>query len=359
MILSIFSNCKIVGGIKRSLIIDLQRSIYFIVPKDLVRFIELVKGVNLAEFCENIEDETDKRVINEYVDFILTNDIGLLHEYAISSNLIDFPDQFDSSYLITNMSIEINSNSEKVLNEVGRTLEGKKTQCIELLCFKDFVYPLQLFKYIDALSPIVYDELRIILKYTNEYSLDYIKKICMGNIQIFSILLHSAENEFKEVLEDGMTTISYQTQSINSCLNCGMVAEKYFTSNKEFYTEGLSRNTCLNRKIGIDAAGNLKNCLSQQKCFGNILEVDLIETLESNEFQRLWNITKNNVKKCQVCEFRMICPDCRIFIEDPNDILSAPLKCGYDPYTGIWNDWEKEFEKADIFKGYKLKAEMF
>ena len=358
MILSIFSNCKFVDGIKRSVIIDLQRSNYFIVPKDILRFIELIKGKNLTDFFENLNDKKDKRVISEYVDFLLTNEIGFLHDNVISSNLIDFPGQFENSYLITNMSIEINSSSKEVLNELGRKLINQRIQCIELLCFRDILYPPQLFKYIDALSPIVYDELRIILKYTEEYSIEYIKKICMGNIQIYSILFHSAEKEFFEVLDDGMTTISYKTQGINSCLNCGIIAEKYFTSNKDFYLEGLSKNTCLNRKVGIDAEGNVKNCISQQKSFGNIFELNLLETLQSNEFQKLWHITKNNVKKCKVCEFRMICPDCRIFIEDPNDIFSAPLKCGYDPYTGIWSDWEKDSKKAETFRGYKLKASL-
>jgi len=78
----------------------------------------------------------------------------------------------------------------------------------------------------------------------------------------------------------------------------------------------------------------------------------------SSQFQTLWSITKDKVNKCKVCEFRMVCPDCRIFIEDPNDIYSAPLKCGYDPYTGLWNDWEIDLTKSKVFQGYKLKAQL-
>lgn len=42
---------------------------------------------------------------------------------------------------------------------------------------------------------------------------------------------------------------------------------------------------------------------------------------------------------CKDCEFRYICTDCRAYVEDPDDILSKPLKCGYNPYTGEWSEW--------------------
>ena len=294
MILSIFSNCKIVKGINRSLIVDLQRSCYFIIPNDLTRFIEMVKGKDYKLFFSNLEDN-DKNVVSSYVDFILSNEIGFFHQKDI---LVDFgvlSSNYGTPYLLTNLSIEINANSIQVLDELGRRLEGKMIQCIELICFKDIILPYQLFKIIDALSSIAYDELRIILKHTKEYSLDYVKKICMGNIQIFSFLLHSAEMEIDEMLEDGITSVTFQTNAIGSCFDCGKVSDKYFTSNKDFYFEGLLKNTCLNMKVGIDSAGNIKNCLSQMRSYGNIFEADLLDIFKSNDFQKLWNVTKDKV----------------------------------------------------------------
>jgi len=75
--------------------------------------------------------------------------------------------------------------------------------------------------------------------------------------------------------------------------------------------------------------------------FDNIDTVKLIEVIESPAFRQHWQITKDMVKVCKDCEFRHICTDCRAYIEDPDDVLSKPLKCGYDPYTNAWSDWNR------------------
>ena len=38
------------------------------------------------------------------------------------------------------------------------------------------------------------------------------------------------------------------------------------------------------------------------------------------------------------CEFRYICTDCRVFIQEDANILSKPLKCNYNPYTALWEN---------------------
>lgn len=59
----------------------------------------------------------------------------------------------------------------------------------------------------------------------------------------------------------------------------------------------------------------------------------LRQALEKENFKDVWSISKSRIKVCKDCEFRHICTDCRAYIDDPNDIYSKPLKCGYDPYS--------------------------
>ncbi len=73
--------------------------------------------------------------------------------------------------------------------------------------------------------------------------------------------------------------------------------------------------------------------------FGNIKDTTLEEALNKKGFKKYWNITKDQINICKDCEFRNICTDCRAYTQDPNDIYSKPLKCGYDPYTNVWEDW--------------------
>jgi SPASM domain peptide maturase of grasp-with-spasm system len=95
-------------------------------------------------------------------------------------------------------------------------------------------------------------------------------------------------------------------------------------------------NNCLNRKLGIDIHGNIKNCTALNKSYGNLKDSNLIEIVSSLEFQKLWLIKKDDIMVCKDCEFRYMCSDCRAFTEN-NDLYGKPKYCRYNPYKMEWN----------------------
>lgn len=88
--------------------------------------------------------------------------------------------------------------------------------------------------------------------------------------------------------------------------------------------------------------------------FGSFKKENLQTVVSSKEFQRLWNVKKDDVKVCQDCEYRYVCTDCRAFIENPEDLHSKPLKCGYNPYTNEWEEWSKHPQKQNAIQFYQL-----
>ena len=64
--------------------------------------------------------------------------------------------------------------------------------------------------------------------------------------------------------------------------------------------------------------------------FGNIDRNNIVDVAISTVFQRHWQITKEQIRVCRDCEFRMICSDCRAFLHDD---YAKPAKCDYDPYA--------------------------
>ena len=68
--------------------------------------------------------------------------------------------------------------------------------------------------------------------------------------------------------------------------------------------------------------------------FGHISNISLLSVVENLEFKKKWNIKKDQIEICKVCEFRYICTDCRAYTTD--GLYSKPLKCNYDPYKGEW-----------------------
>jgi len=63
--------------------------------------------------------------------------------------------------------------------------------------------------------------------------------------------------------------------------NCRMCVINLFNwslllnTNLPFFTEAQCHNTCLNRKVCLDAEGNIKNCPAMAKSYGNIKDTSL------------------------------------------------------------------------------------
>jgi SPASM domain peptide maturase of grasp-with-spasm system len=114
-------------------------------------------------------------------------------------------------------------------------------------------------------------------------------------------------------------------------------------------------NTCLNCKLSIDKNGDIKNCPSIKESFGNISTTSINKVLENSNFKKYWNIKKDEIAVCKDCEFRHICTDCRAYLENPEDIYSKPLKCGYNPYTNEWEEWSTHPLKQKAIDWYGMR----
>ncbi|WP_414647134.1 grasp-with-spasm system SPASM domain peptide maturase [Chitinophaga sp.] len=136
--------------------------------------------------------------------------------------------------------------------------------------------------------------------------------------------------------------------------DCGVVSSKSFSCNMNMYMESLQYNSCLNRKLSIDTNGDIKNCPSMTKKFGNIRTTLLKDVLNNPTFRDLWQITKDMISVCKDCEFRSVCTDCRAYLQDPGNTYSKPLKCGYDPYQCTWEPWAQNKENNYAISYYSI-----
>jgi SPASM domain peptide maturase of grasp-with-spasm system len=137
--------------------------------------------------------------------------------------------------------------------------------------------------------------------------------------------------------------------------HCGIINKEYFYSNIKLFSESQHHNTCLNKKIAIDKDGNIKNCPSMAESFGNIKDSRLDKAINHPNFKKYWNITKDQVEICKDCEFRHICTDCRAYTENADDQYSKPLKCGYNPYTNVWEEWTTSPFKQKALEHYGMQ----
>ena len=133
-----------------------------------------------------------------------------------------------------------------------------------------------------------------------------------------------------------MGVLVYHPIVIDSHEHCGVIDKMYFTADMATFTEARKYNSCLNQKIAVDTRGDIKNCPSLEKSYGNVVDTSLREALFRKGFKDWWAIAKDQVDICRDCEFRYVCTDCRAFIQDRDNLYSKPAKCAYDPYTATW-----------------------
>jgi SPASM domain peptide maturase of grasp-with-spasm system len=112
-----------------------------------------------------------------------------------------------------------------------------------------------------------------------------------------------------------------------------------FVISTQAYTHNRNYNSCLAHKISVDKNGSICNCPSLSKTFGLVGSVSLKEALSLNAFRSQWEVTKDRVPVCSVCEFRWICTDCRAFTATGNE-TGKPSKCTYNPFISLWADEE-------------------
>ncbi len=335
-------------GKKRGLIIDSLNDIYYIVPNDLIKFIRRYNSWEMSKIKERERENLE--VVDEYVSFLT----------KIKSILWLQPKHFDR--FVKNYNYESNIPN-KITNAIVDFNEVS-------------IHSIQ--KVLNLLNDlnIIYVQFRIFkLELNNEitsYLINHIENSSIWHVEILvskkcativSLMALSSSKRVSYIITDYETKkylpkLNLSKCSIESEKSCGNICTRQFNTSYRFLAESKSFNTCLNRKISIDSEGNIKNCPSMAKAYGNINDPDLnIEKIvNSEEFQAVWHINKDKINVCKDCEFRHVCTDCRAYIENPEDILSKPLKCGYNPYTCEWEEWSTHPMKQKAIDYYGMRT---
>jgi SPASM domain peptide maturase of grasp-with-spasm system len=342
--LHIFSSIKMTKGIVKSIMIDLEQNDFHIVPNDLIDFITKNKGKLRSEIFKSYPAK-EHDTIEEYFLFLLKENLIFFSDLELS-HFPDLSDYWDSFSEITNTVIDIYSSKNiGKLEYVKNTLTQLNCQNIEIRFFYTPTLNL-LNKVLTVFDESIMRSISLTMPLVKNQVL--LEELLFKYKRIMDINLYG-ENRFEFKTESPI----FFFFSKKPTMSCGVINGQGFAMNISSFTESRQFNSCLNRKLSINIdTGNIKNCPSLPKTYGNIYDDDISTVVSSKEFQKLWKVTKKEINICNVCEFRDICTDCRAFTEP---LLSdyqydKPLKCGYDPYSGKWSNWEDDPKKVTLFK---------
>jgi SPASM domain peptide maturase of grasp-with-spasm system len=335
--LSIFTNCRPVKGAARSIIYDLQRSTFDFIPNDLHDIIVLHAGKRMSELYTFFK-ESDHEIIDDYIDFLLEKEYAYLAEDE--QELSCFPDMdlnFYSPSVISNAIIDFRfpslaivgiENYKKLisdLSELGcRHIQLRFFDCLPKIEIKSVL--------------VLFEEgdfcVELLIKDSREMDVSDFTQLYSEYTKLFSLTIFSSQKCFDTEQAKSFPYILFTDETVLTSDHCGVIHPSYFVVSNEMFTESLSHNSCLNRKIGIDEKGDIKNCPTLLKSYGNLREKGIKDVLAERDFTELWNVNKDQISTCKICEFRYMCSDCRAHCDNQYD---KPVKCTYDPYQMTWS----------------------
>ena len=326
------------GCAVRSTICDLQRWEYHFIPNALYEILTKHRDATLEQL-KAIVDPEGHDTLDQYFTFLEDHELGMW-----TSEPSSFPElnlHWDVPSVITNAIIDVDQESSHDWHDLIGQLGDLGCQALQVRVFCE--WPLAA---IDAaLEPALYGPLRsidLMMHWTPEHEPEPLEAFVKKHKRIQHVIVFAApENRIYRRFVDNAGLV-YVTQTISSHEHCGQVHPGYFTVGTRFYVESLRYNNCLNRKVSVDARGEIRNCPSMPASFGNAKSTRLYAAVMEESFREFWEVNKDQVEVCRDCEFRYICPDCRAWVRTSGERYAKPSKCTYDPYTGTWEGTSSE-----------------
>lgn len=339
--LRLYTYSFVTKGAKRFSIYDsLNEELYFCDNQNHY-FLELIEKYTINDILiKNNFSKKQKADFNTFVDFLISNKLAfytnnnklfppISTEWESNKNnkkaIIDIRDKIFNFDLIFNQLSELKCHTIEI-------------RCFNLLNIKDIHLISEKFneKSIEKLVFLFpYGNLSMFMN-----NIKTIEKIILNDYRVFFFIYNTPPEFYGSIDFKGITdnkniifNIQFIESDIEGCENCGNIdVERFSAIPIEDFMERMNYNGCLNRQIAIDENGDIKNCPSMKKTYGNIKNSDSItEIYNSSSFRELWEISKDKIDTCNVCELRYLCGDCRAYTEKDNDLYSKPSKCNYDP----------------------------
>lgn len=359
----VFADCIPTRGAKNSTICDLTRSTVEVFPSSFYPFFEIFKQSTVKEIYIDLELESHIE-FTKFLDFLLEKEYGMFVD-----DLELFPElekRWESPELINNAIVDVRLRKHD-FGVIFDQLNSLGCIYVQLRCFESLYTMQELSDVIKLAENKSIQSIELIIKYHTSFAdQDYVD-LYNDHVLISSLFVHSApENKIliadfgykgeDQVLKQEIhREIHFYTTPITGASHCGIIDAKYFSiGDVQSFMHNISYNSCLNKKISIDEEGLIKNCPSMIHNFGSIDDIILRDVVDAESFRRVWGINKDLINVCQSCEFRAVCTDCRAYIESPDDFLSKPLKCGYNPNDGTWTDWTEGRQHAIAHYGIDI-----
>ncbi|AZA53286.1 hypothetical protein [Chryseobacterium sp. G0201] len=319
--ISFFSCCILVKGFERSAIYDIQRENIEFVPNTLINFVEDIRGQKVSDVLEEYQlHETAKEYLSflEKKEFIFYSSNEFFHDLPILSINEDisevlFTTVILSQYIYGNIDLFVKNIRQLGVKRLHIHIDNNN--CME-----------QILKILSSLEYSQISNLSLSIPYQK------INKKVYENKRLTSIVIFNSPK--KRVQQNNEVITDYITKDgTNLFLTQFRIYDIAISINA--YNIANNYNLALYKTIFIDENGNIKHTFSAKNSYGNILEdFKEIKTNTVKKLSKLWNIKKDDITPCNVCEFRYCCTT--TYLPEKGK-TGYTVDCNYNPYTAEFN----------------------
>lgn len=327
----LYANCVTVRGARRSLICDLLLHRYQLIPNRLQEILS-IRPIPVWEALRASTKEEDQDCLRRYFVFLEQSGYGFW-----TRDPGDFP-PLDNTYheaaSIANAVVEISIVTHPYLPSVFMQLDQAGCTAIQLVFADTHSSPSMVE---DVLALCATGRLRtieVILRDGADWNETNVRELVERYQRVASMTFTRSCFHTLERVKPLNTVIRHVLDDWDRS-RCGYVTPSFFSVTLKHYNEARVANSCLNRKISVNASGSISGCPCMIDTCGSVATTPLIDALRSPALVTLAKITKDQVAVCKDCEFRLICTDCRVYRATPA-LDAKPSHCTYDPYEATW-----------------------
>lgn len=329
----LFENCQLTRGASRTLLADLQRGSIEFLDNEIYSVFTEKNRTHTIEQLISLQPAENRETLTEYFSYLLENEYAFLCDQDELELYPVLNKKWDHYSVISNCIIDFKKETEDLNDYIKVVRELDELGC-EAIQIRDYngLSIVFLKKLLAIFTPTILCKIELLLKHTED--LENYKKLLDQFPRVTELILHSSETDV-EFKNNAVQKVFISKQKITDESCCGVISIRYFNLDLNHFLESFEHNTCLNRKVSIDADGFIKNCPSLKTSYGHIRTTSIKNCIAEPGFRKLWFLSKDKIKTCSICEFRNICTDCRAY-HSADDSIEKPSTCSYDPLTMTW-----------------------
>ncbi len=293
--LKLFAGNTLVRGKERSAIYSLLHSGLKYIPHSMHDILVACENTSLEEVKKNYEPDA-VHIIDTYIQFILENKLGFLTTE---------PERFPKLEL-TWKSPEIIKVASIAYSFACYDLTQVLTQLDELSC-KHLEIRLDNVSAVADIEAIfkhtaysVIRSINVFICYSPLLHIDTILDYYERYTKIDTIVVYDAP--FTNIYADNK--IVFTSHNLAEDVFLSLFPTHTHIVNLPYFMEAQAHNTYYNKKVCIDAYGNIKNCLLHANSFGHVNQVLLKDIVETAEFRDLWFASPDKIEHIQDSELR-------------------------------------------------------